>query len=264
MARTTVTVLQADEKGAELVIHYCLRCGKDVAVLSQGLGEYQRRESDGAYAVDEDTVKTLNTSPGAVRNLLRAGRGSERQFRFQCGACGVLVGYKDRPLEDLSSELTYLLPGVLSANPTVTMKSLHAAQLPVPACVRTERPGIGGKKKCVGVTLRVTYGAHTKVQVADVTSRCVHLQLTSSLKARELNANEALIKFFAKLLEVERGNVQLCNPTAEARASGKLDPARKKLMLGGVSCGYVYHSLIRAMIDMQYVLPSVFFNRDDV
>ena len=79
------------------------------------------------------------------------------------------------------------------------------------------------------------------------------LQLKSSLKDNELKINEAVLQFFMKLLGAEKADVQLL----ETKRDGL-----KRVGLAKVSCGFVYAKLLAVMIDMQYVLPKIFAERD--
>eukprot|EP01061_Rhynchopus_euleeides_P047904 TRINITY_DN9912_c0_g1_i4.p2 TRINITY_DN9912_c0_g1~~TRINITY_DN9912_c0_g1_i4.p2 ORF type:complete len:268 (+),score=100.90 TRINITY_DN9912_c0_g1_i4:103-804(+) len=220
-------------------------------MLNVYLGQFPRRQTDGAYVVDDEAIKSINVAKGDVRNILRMNRGAERQHRMQCQMCGVAVGYRDRAIDDISNERTYIFPGLLSCNPTISMQSPQASELSVPDCIRTET--VDGDKM-VTVKVLVTFGSHTLVQVSDVTTKVLVLQLKDSLKDSDMKINEALLQFFMKLLDTEKSNVQMLPSKQESL---------RRVGLVKVSCGYVYARLLTAMIDMTYILPKVFAHRDE-
>ena len=159
----TVTVIKSDEDDAGLISYYCLRCGKDTMLLSAHLGTYPRRQTDGAYVVDDEAIKSINVATGQVRNILRMNRGAERQHRMDCQMCGTSVAYRSTEIDNVHNERTYVFPGILSCNPTISLDSLDADELAVPEAIGSETVN---DQSMVTVKMDITFGAHTLVQVS--------------------------------------------------------------------------------------------------
>ncbi|KAJ9441239.1 UPF0235 protein [Diplonema papillatum] len=253
--KRTVTIYQAEEAEADLATYYCLRCGKKVLVVTEALASRPRRSVDGSFVVLNDTIKSANVRKGPVVSLLRARKGAEKQYRMACRACGVAVGYRSQDIEDVKCRLSYIFPGILSSNPAVTLDSLEAKELAVPQCVSNETVTIDSTAaKLVTVQLLVTFNAHTRIQVPDITAKHTILQLDKSLEGNAVKINESIVKFFSQLLEKPRAEIQLL--------SGQQD-VHKVVGIQKITCGFLFHCLLSAMLDMQYVLPRMYDTGDD-
>eukprot|EP01063_Lacrimia_lanifica_P023707 TRINITY_DN3137_c0_g1_i1.p2 TRINITY_DN3137_c0_g1~~TRINITY_DN3137_c0_g1_i1.p2 ORF type:complete len:268 (+),score=93.72 TRINITY_DN3137_c0_g1_i1:107-910(+) len=246
MPGRSVQVFESAEHDVRINTYYCLRCGNTVLMTESGLAGYPRRNTDGAYVVREDDVKSSNVVKGAMRDILRPNKGAEKQYRINCSECGVPVGYKVLDIDDLKNEVTYVFPGILSCNPTITLQSLQAEELAVPDCIRD---AVADGKDVVTVDVVVSFGAHTKVQVVDVTRKGVLLQLKERFRSNAVQVNEALMHFFTRMLDAKKGGVQVA-PGGNAQTV--------QVAIGKVSCGFVYASLLRVMMDVKYILPHTY------
>eukprot|EP01059_Diplonema_ambulator_P014086 TRINITY_DN24906_c0_g1_i1.p1 TRINITY_DN24906_c0_g1~~TRINITY_DN24906_c0_g1_i1.p1 ORF type:complete len:279 (+),score=71.79 TRINITY_DN24906_c0_g1_i1:22-837(+) len=253
-SKRQVSIFESGESEAAVHAYCCLRCGGNVLMLNGLLGSCGRRVTDGAYAVLEERIQRVDVSKGDVKDLLRPGKGAERQHRMNCAHCGVLVGYKARDIDDVRNKYSYILPGILSANPTITLQSLEAKELAVPASINEEK--IEGVMMTT-VVIRVYYGSHTKIQVSDVTSDAVILQLRDTFKDNSVTTNEALLHFFARMLATPKPTVQLLTPPPSSPSNEKLIGLQK------ASCGFVFASLLKAMMEMKYFLPKTYDAREE-
>eukprot|EP01062_Namystynia_karyoxenos_P067385 TRINITY_DN61318_c0_g1_i1.p1 TRINITY_DN61318_c0_g1~~TRINITY_DN61318_c0_g1_i1.p1 ORF type:complete len:286 (+),score=104.21 TRINITY_DN61318_c0_g1_i1:83-940(+) len=248
--RRTVTVHSSDTADAasshELTGYYCLKCGALALLSAQTLGRCPRRRGDGCFVVADPVLKKMHLNKCGPRDVLWTGRGVERQHPLVCASCGVDIAYRPNPISDLSNEWTYVLPGILSANPALSLALLQATQVVVPESI-SDSPSASGAARQVTVALTVTYGAHTTVQVADITPQCVILQVRRRFERNDIKVNEAVTRFFGRLLSMEKHHIQL--------VAGQQSET-KKVAIEKVSSGFVFAKLLRAMLLQEAFLPQ--------
>ncbi|KAH7930751.1 hypothetical protein BV22DRAFT_1028201 [Leucogyrophana mollusca] len=104
---------------AALRVYYCI-CGEFILVIEKSLTTLPKRKTDGAIIirsqdspVDKAVVFKLNASPSEPVLLERAG-GHERQYRFSCPRCNLLVAYQSTPPPVKSGPFLYILKGALT------------------------------------------------------------------------------------------------------------------------------------------------------
>ncbi|KAG8218614.1 hypothetical protein J3R82DRAFT_4278 [Butyriboletus roseoflavus] len=104
---------------AALRVYYCI-CGEFILVIEKSLAELPKRQTDGATIIrsqDSGVVKAvvfkLNASPVEPVLIERSG-GHERQYRFSCPRCNLLVAYQSFPPPVKSAPHLYILKGALT------------------------------------------------------------------------------------------------------------------------------------------------------
>ncbi|KAF4574973.1 hypothetical protein EYR36_006327 [Pleurotus pulmonarius] len=104
---------------AALRVYYCL-CGEFILVIDKSLSSLPRRQTDNAIIVrsqDSNDQKArifkLNAKY-ADPILLERKDGHERQYRFNCPRCTLLIGYQHTPPPSKSSPFIYILSGALT------------------------------------------------------------------------------------------------------------------------------------------------------
>ncbi|KAI6134963.1 hypothetical protein EV401DRAFT_2249959 [Pisolithus croceorrhizus] len=105
---------------AALRVYYCI-CGEFILVIEKSLAALPRRRTDGAYIIrcrENETGKAvvfkLNASTSAAPVLVKKSGAYERQYRFSCPRCNLLVGYQSTPLPVKSGPYLYILKGALT------------------------------------------------------------------------------------------------------------------------------------------------------
>ncbi|KAI6105814.1 hypothetical protein F5141DRAFT_1126244 [Pisolithus sp. B1] len=105
---------------AALRVYYCI-CGEFILVIEKSLAALPRRRTDGAYIIrcrENETGKAvvfkLNASTSAAPVLVKRSGAYERQYRFSCPRCNLLVGYQSTPLPVKSGPYLYILKGALT------------------------------------------------------------------------------------------------------------------------------------------------------
>ncbi|KAI6163045.1 hypothetical protein EDD17DRAFT_1570930 [Pisolithus thermaeus] len=90
-------------------------------VIEKSLAALPRRRTDGAYIIrcrENETGKAvvfkLNASTSAAPVLVKRSGAYERQYRFSCPRCNLLVGYQSTPLPVKSGPYLYILKGALT------------------------------------------------------------------------------------------------------------------------------------------------------
>ncbi|OJA13795.1 hypothetical protein AZE42_00503 [Rhizopogon vesiculosus] len=104
---------------AALRVYYCI-CGEFILVIEKNLTALPKRQTDGATIIrtqdsgnDKAVVFKLNAnSSDAV--LVERSEGHERQYRFSCPRCNLLVGYQSTPPPVKSGPFLYILRGALT------------------------------------------------------------------------------------------------------------------------------------------------------
>ena len=239
--------MQSVDDTSQSINYYCLRCEGVVLVTTKQITDSERRMSDGAYCVNDDLIQSKQIERGAITKILRTGRGAETQHRLKCEHCKVVIGYKEVDLDDFGGNgLFYLFPGIVSANPTMTLESVTATELHVPTSIAE---GKYEDKDVILLTLKICYGSHTKIQICDITDSSVTLQLRSRFKNNEIESNSIIVKFFQRLLSNEKGDNQLLPKNIESESN-------RTLAISKVSCGYIYQTLLKVMIGSEYIYPG--------
>ncbi|KAH7916166.1 hypothetical protein BJ138DRAFT_1169478 [Hygrophoropsis aurantiaca] len=104
---------------AALRVYYCI-CGEFILVIEKSLTVLPKRKTDEAIIIrsqdtpsDKAVVFKLNATPSEPVLLERDG-GHERQYRFTCPRCNLLVGYQSSPPPLKSAPFLYILKGALT------------------------------------------------------------------------------------------------------------------------------------------------------
>ncbi|KAF8556982.1 hypothetical protein OG21DRAFT_1495078 [Imleria badia] len=104
---------------AALRVYYCI-CGEFILVIEKSLAELPKRQTDGATIIrsqDSGNLKAvvfkLNANP-VEPVLVERSEGHERQYRFSCPRCKLLVGYQSFPPPVKSAPYLYILKGALT------------------------------------------------------------------------------------------------------------------------------------------------------
>ena len=182
-------------KDEKLGVQFCMCCGESVLILGPEtqLADLPRRRTDGALVLERgNVVFKLNSKPRGTKVIKRAG-GYERQYRFGCWNCGVLLGYRAEEGEDVA--LTYLLPDA-----TGQQADLYLQMYQVPPCIQST----GELSVRVAVDVQVGQARRALLHVND---NSVGVNVTSS--AREGLANAELLEYMSKVLSVVKGQLQL-------------------------------------------------------
>ncbi|KAG8766525.1 hypothetical protein FRC12_006812 [Ceratobasidium sp. 428] len=109
---------------AALRVYYCL-CGEFICVIDKSLSLLPRRKTDGAIIVrsqDAPTAKArvfklnVNIAPQPVmlERKTENGYAHERQYRFNCTRCDLMIGYQSTPAPLKSGPFVYILWGAVS------------------------------------------------------------------------------------------------------------------------------------------------------
>ncbi|KAI6003740.1 hypothetical protein EDD15DRAFT_2219817 [Pisolithus albus] len=105
---------------AALRVYYCI-CGEFILVIEKSLAALPRRRTDGAYIIrcrenvtGKAVVFKLNASTSVAPVLVNRSGAYERQYRFSCPRCNLLVGYQYTPLPVKSGPYLYILKGALT------------------------------------------------------------------------------------------------------------------------------------------------------
>lgn len=209
-------------KEAALGVQYCMCCGESVLILGPeiALSDLPRRrvralpnhsylgvrtdsdflpvalwpsQTDGAIVLQRSELTfKLKSKPRETKVLKRAG-GYERQHRFGCWNCGVVLGYRAEDGED--APITYLL-----ADATGMQADLYLQMFQVPQCIQSTGA------KSVRVALDVLVG-QTKRALRSVDAEAVAISVVAP--AREGLANAELMDFLQKVMAVPRSQLQL-------------------------------------------------------
>ncbi|EIW82087.1 hypothetical protein CONPUDRAFT_122613 [Coniophora puteana RWD-64-598 SS2] len=104
---------------AALKVYYCI-CGEFILVIDKALSTLPRRQTDNAHIVQcqdnefgKAKVFKLNAQ-NAVPELIERQGGHERQWRFCCPRCNLLVAYQSTPPPIKSGSYLYIPKGALS------------------------------------------------------------------------------------------------------------------------------------------------------
>ncbi|CAE6476243.1 unnamed protein product [Rhizoctonia solani] len=113
-----------DSATASLRVYYCL-CGEFILVIDKSLNSLPRRKTDGAIIVrsqDAPNSKArvfklnvnLASQPVMIERKCEQGYLHERQYRFNCTRCDLLIGYQSTPGPIKSGPFVYILWGSVS------------------------------------------------------------------------------------------------------------------------------------------------------
>ncbi|KAK7695938.1 hypothetical protein QCA50_000577 [Cerrena zonata] len=104
---------------AALRVYYCI-CGEFILVIDKSLASLPRRTTDGAIIIrsqDHETTKAQVCKLNVVAKdpvLVERPGGHERQYRFHCPRCNLLVAYQTTPPPIKSGSFVYVLKGALT------------------------------------------------------------------------------------------------------------------------------------------------------
>ncbi|KAI0796310.1 hypothetical protein BC629DRAFT_1286477 [Irpex lacteus] len=104
---------------AALRVYYCI-CGEFILVIDKSLASLPKRQTDGSTVIrsqDDGAIKArvfkLNATPKDPV-LIERQNGHERQYRFHCPRCDLVIGYQSTPPPVKSGPFLYVLKGALS------------------------------------------------------------------------------------------------------------------------------------------------------
>ncbi|KAG0709760.1 hypothetical protein DFH29DRAFT_885697 [Suillus ampliporus] len=104
---------------AALRVYYCI-CGEFILVIEKSLSALPKRQTDGATIIrsqdsGEQQAIVFKLNANSIDPILieRPG-GHERQYRFSCPRCNLLVGYQSTPPPVKSGPFLYILRGALT------------------------------------------------------------------------------------------------------------------------------------------------------
>jgi len=104
---------------AALRVYYCI-CGEFILVIERSLSALPKRQTDGATIIrcqDSGTENAIVLKLNAISTdpvLVERPEGHERQYRFSCPRCNLLVGYQTTPPPVKSGPYLYILRGALT------------------------------------------------------------------------------------------------------------------------------------------------------
>ncbi|KAH7887637.1 hypothetical protein F5I97DRAFT_1861753 [Phlebopus sp. FC_14] len=104
---------------AALRVYYCI-CGEFILVIEKSLAALPKRHTDGATIIrsqDSDAGKAVVFKLNAQSTdpvLVERSGGHERQYRFTCPRCNLLVAYQSTPPPIKSGPYVYVLKGALT------------------------------------------------------------------------------------------------------------------------------------------------------
>ncbi|KAI0081693.1 hypothetical protein K474DRAFT_1587324 [Panus rudis PR-1116 ss-1] len=104
---------------AALRVYYCI-CGEFILVIEKSLSSLPKRQTDGATVIrsqDSEAGKAKIFKLNVVMKdpvLVERQGGHERQYRFHCPRCNLLVGYQSTPPPIKSGPFVYILKGALT------------------------------------------------------------------------------------------------------------------------------------------------------
>jgi len=104
---------------AALRVYYCI-CGEFILVIDVSLASLPRRKTDGSIVIrsrDSELGKAKTFKMNATTKepvLVERQGGHERQYRFHCPRCSLLIGYQCTPPPVKSGPYVYIVKGALS------------------------------------------------------------------------------------------------------------------------------------------------------
>ncbi|KAI0347158.1 hypothetical protein BDW22DRAFT_500928 [Trametopsis cervina] len=104
---------------AALRVYYCI-CGEFILVIDKTLASLPKRPVDGSTVIrsqDSEAGKARIFKLNATVKepvLVERQNGHERQYRFHCPRCDLVIGYQATPPPVKSGPFLYVLKGALS------------------------------------------------------------------------------------------------------------------------------------------------------
>lgn len=98
-----------------LRVLYCRHCAQYSLVLDTPIKSLPSRKTDGAWVVREGRRVCLPEMIKGPAKLIRRKCGIERQYRWMCKNCGLLLAYRSVPEKQKNSAL-YIVRGALTEN----------------------------------------------------------------------------------------------------------------------------------------------------
>ncbi|EDR12915.1 uncharacterized protein LACBIDRAFT_311935 [Laccaria bicolor S238N-H82] len=102
-----------------LRVYYCI-CGEFILVIDKSLAALPRRKTDEAIIIrcqDSDQGGQRVFKLNAIASdpiLLERANGHEKQYRFQCPRCSLVIGYQSSPPPVKSASFLYVVKGALT------------------------------------------------------------------------------------------------------------------------------------------------------
>eukprot|EP00906_Rhabdomonas_costata_P035727 RCo050192 len=247
----------------ELFTYYCLYCSHYLLILDTPVERLPRRRTDGAFVLtDPGNMLRKHNMEEAGEKLLRREKGTERQHRYTCKGCGLMVAYQSTPVRSLTSPSSptstsasspngtgpgpqlylYLSPGILTRSPDLHLVTplsgamgAHLAEGQLPGCIQgggEERP----HETRVGVVVSYASALATpglKLEVLDLLSTAVLVQLRSTVKPEAVNG--IVERVFTELAGASAGSVSVMMEPEKtgAEATGTTAYAPDRVVLIG-------------------------------
>jgi uncharacterized protein YggU (UPF0235/DUF167 family) len=183
-------------KEGQLGVQYCMCCGESVLILGpeHQLSDMPRRRTDGALVLEKGkAVFKFNVKPRETKLIKRAG-GYERQHRFGCWNCGVVLGYRSEDSGE-DAALTYLLPDA-----TGQQADLYLQMYQVPPCIQPT----GDRSVRIALNVNVGQARRALLHVNDS-----EVGVSVVAPSREGLANAELADYMAKVLGCTKAQLRL-------------------------------------------------------
>jgi len=178
--------------------YHCLHCSELAVILTEALETLPRRRTDGAFVVVPPsrgggrTVHRNGLVEGDCR-LLKREAGVERQYRWLCRGCRLVLAYRCSPFGDAAVDTLYLKTGALTRNASLNLVALGDRRAAVPGSIASTTLG-------VRMVVHLAIGAPVPIAVVDILNTAVLLQVKSSIKKEILH--QLVERFLASLLGV--------------------------------------------------------------
>eukprot|EP00667_Euglena_gracilis_P019387 EG_transcript_20788 len=224
---------------------YCVNCSEFALILTDPLEKLPRRKTDSAFVVTnaDEALLRNNMMEGDCKLLKREG-GAERQYRWLCRGCKLVLAYRSADFKDGTHRSLYLKDGMLTRNSSLNLVALADAAASVPECISTMPLG-------VQVILHLSMGATVPCAVVDILEKAVLLQLKSSIKKEIIH--RLLERFLASLLDVSETlvGVTVLKETEKQKPEtpGEPDSGKERLLERAV--------VIRADVTPRFVLDKL-------
>jgi hypothetical protein len=112
----------------------CVICGTRCLKLANNsaIKDLPKRKTDGSFVIDEaKQLRDLRVCKGESK-MIKRPKGKEKQYRLNCTACDVCLGYRPVPL-DTPTKYLYVLSGAVSDADKETLLSSASAPTAPPA-----------------------------------------------------------------------------------------------------------------------------------
>ncbi|KAI8886726.1 hypothetical protein K501DRAFT_243571 [Backusella circina FSU 941] len=104
--------LQSDEQSNTLHVYYCL-CSEFILVIDADLRRLPTRRTDNATIVSNTRRTYKLTAEAEAVVLLKRRDGFEKQYRYHCPRCNLLIAYEMNEHRK-SGPYTYIVEGALT------------------------------------------------------------------------------------------------------------------------------------------------------